>query len=95
MPNLIDNRKYHREYLKNYLPIDVDCQTIDSEFCASTLNVSQTGAFIKTEKHLSVGQEIPMTFRFPNKSDSIKATGEIIRANHSGFGVEFRIFFNH
>lgn len=95
MPNLDNKRKDHREYFKKYLPADVDCQTIDSNFCASALNISQNGAFIKTEKHLSTGEEIAMTFKLPDDSNTIKASGEIIRANHSGFGVEFRIFFNY
>ena len=95
MPNLDNKRKDHRKYFKKYLPIDVDCQTIDSKFCASALNMSQTGAFIKTENHLSAGQEIALIFRFPDDSSTIKTTGEIIRANHSGVGVKFRIFFNY
>jgi len=95
MPNLDDKRKDHRSYFKNYLPIEVDCQTIDTNFCASALNLSQTGAFIKTKNPLPAGQEIAMTFKIPDESNTIKATGEIIRENHSGVGVEFRIFFNY
>jgi Tfp pilus assembly protein PilZ len=95
MQNLVNNRRYPREYFKKFLPLDVDCKTMDSEFCASMLNLSPTGAFIKTDKNLIVGQEIAMTIRFPKNGDTIKATGEIIRSNHSGVGVEFKIFFDH
>ena len=76
MSNLNYNMKQPRRYLKNYLPLDVNCLTIDSKFCASLLDLNLTGAFIKTDKNLFVGQEIAMTIKFPNSDDTIKATGE-------------------
>jgi Tfp pilus assembly protein PilZ len=95
MYNPNNNRRYSREFFKKSLPLDVECKTMDTEFCASMLNLSPLGAFIKTDKHLSVGQEIAMTIRFPNGGETIKATAEIIRANYSGVGVEFKVFFSH
>ena len=94
MSNLNYNRKHPRGYLKKNLPLDVNCLTKDSNFCASLFNLNLTGAFIKTDKDLSVGQEIAMTIRFPNNEDTIKATGQIVRANYSGVEVKFKIFFN-
>ena len=94
MSNLNYNRTPPRGYLKKHLPLDVNCLTIDSKFCATVLNLNHAGAFIKTDKNLSVGQEIAMIIRFPNDDDTIKATGEIIRANYSGVEVKFTIFFN-
>ena len=94
MSNLNYNRKDSSGYLKEHLPLDVNCLTIDSKFSASLFNLNFTGAFIKTDKNLSVGQEIAMTFRLPNNHDTIKATGEIVRANYSGVEVKFKIFFN-
>ena len=94
MLNLNYNRKNPRGYLKKRLPLDVNCLTIDSKFCATLFNLNLTGAFIKTDKNLSIGQEIAMTIRFPNNDHTIKATGEIVRANYSGVEVKFKIFFN-
>ena len=94
MSNLNYNRKQSGGYLKRHLPLDVNCRTIDSKFSASLFNLNLTGAFLKTDKNLSVGQEIAMTIRFPNNDDTIKATGEIVRANYKGVEVEFKIFFN-
>ena len=94
MSNLNYNRKHPRGYLKKHFPLDVNCLTIDSKFCASMLNLNPTGAFIKTDKNLSVGQEIAMTIRFPDNDDTIKTTGEIVGADYSGVEVEFKIFFN-
>ena len=95
MSNLNNNRKHPRGHFKKRLPLDVNCLTIDSEFLASMYNLSPTGAFIKTDKHLSVGQEIAMTIMFPNNEDNIKATGKIVRSGYSGAEVEFNIFFNN
>ena len=94
MSNLNYNRKHPGGYFKKHLPLDVNCLTIDSKFGASLFNLNLTGAFIKTDKKLSVGQEIAMTIRLPNNDDTIKATGEIVRANYSGAEVKFKIFFN-
>ena len=94
MSNLNYAIKQPRKALKKHLPLDVNCLTIDSKFCASLLNLNLTGAFIKTDKNLSIGQEIAMTIRFPNNDDTIKATGEIVRTNYSGVEVKFKIFFN-
>ena len=94
MSNLNYNRKQPAGYLKRHLPLDVNCLTLDSKFSASLFNLNLTGAFLKTDKNLSVGQEIAMTIRFPNNDDTIKATGEIVRANYSGVEVKFKIFFN-
>jgi len=35
-----------------------------------------------------------MTIRFPNNDDTIKTTGEIVRANYLGAEVELKFFFN-
>ena len=95
MSNPNNNRKHPRGHFKKHLPLDVNCLTIDSKFLASMYNLSPNGAFIKTDKNLSVGQEVAMTIRFPDNDDSIKATGEIVRSNYSGAEVEFKIFFNN
>ena len=94
MSNIDYNRKHPVGDFKIYPPLDVNCLTIDSKFCASLLNLNLTGTFIKTDKNLSVGQEIAMTIMFPNNDDTIKATGEIVRADYSGAEVKFKIFFN-
>ena len=94
MSNLKYNRKHPGGYLNKHHPLDVSCLTRDSKFSASLFNLNLTGAFLKTDRNLSVGQEIAMTIRFPNNDDAIKATGEIVRAYYKGVEVEFKIFFN-
>ena len=60
---------------------------------ASIDEISSSGVFIKTRRHLSIGQEIAMKFRFPKAKNTIMATGEIVRASGKGIGVEFKILF--
>ncbi|MGV7224291.1 MAG: PilZ domain-containing protein [Nitrospinales bacterium] len=95
MSILNNNRKPPSGHFNKHLSLDVNCVTIDSEFLASMYNLSPTAAFIKTDKNLSVGQEIAMIIRFPDNDDSIKATGEVVKSNYSGAKVEFKVFFNN
>jgi Tfp pilus assembly protein PilZ len=74
-------------------PAVADCKTMDSEFKASVQNTSQTAVFVKTDKPLSIGQEIAMTIRFPESEDTVKATGKIVNTSETGANVEFKIFF--
>ena len=40
------------------------------------------------------GEEIALTFTFPQTGQTIKATGEVVRITHEGVGVEIKLFFN-
>lgn len=85
-----DSRKY---FVKNQL-LAAKCETIDSRFSVSVQDVSPSGAFIYTEKKLTLGQEIAMTIQLPDSDEVLKATGEIVRASSGGFAVEFKIIFS-
>jgi len=85
-----DSRKY---FLKNQL-LTAKCETIDDMFSVSVQDVSPSGAFIYTEKKLTLGQEIAMTIQLPNSDEVLRATGEIVRVGAGRFGVEFKIIFN-
>ena len=53
-------------------------------------DISPTGVFIETSESFPVGQEILMTFSFPDREDSFKMTGEISRTTAEGIGVKFK-----
>jgi len=89
----LNDRKDARKKLNQIQPIVATCETKDCDFKACIDDVSSSGVFIKTRRHLSTGQEIAMKFSFPNAKNIIMATGEIVRASSMGFGVEFRIVF--
>jgi Tfp pilus assembly protein PilZ len=85
-----DSRKY---FVKNQL-LTAKCETMDDMFSVSVQDVSPSGAFIYTKKNLELGQEIAMTIQLPNSDEFLRATGEIVRVDSGGFGVEFKIIFN-
>ena len=85
-----DSRKY---FVKNQL-LTAKCETIDDMFSVSVQDISPGGALIYTKKKLDLGQEIAMTIQLPNSDDFLRATGEIVRIDSGGFGVEFKIIFN-
>jgi len=74
-------------------PLIAACRTNDSDFEAFIQDVSSSGVFIKTSKSLITGQEIAMTFTFPQTQKPIMVTGEIVRISYDGAGVKFKIFF--
>jgi Tfp pilus assembly protein PilZ len=90
---VLDERKDVRKKLNEIKPIVAACKTKDCDFQASIDDVSSSGVFIKTRRHLSTGQEIAMKFSFPKAKNTIMATGEVVRASGKGVGVEFRILF--
>ncbi len=91
---LVKNRKDARKLFEEDQPIIVNCQTSDSEFNASIQDISGSGIFIKTNRPLSIGQEIAMTFKFPKSQKPIMVTGEVVRTTRTGAAVEFKVFFD-
>ena len=90
---VLDERRDARKKLNETQPVVAACKTKDCNFKASIDDVSSSGVFIKTRRHLSTGQEIAMKFSFPNAKNTIMATGEIVRASGRGVGVAFKILF--
>ena len=86
-----DSRKY---FGKNQLLL-ASCQTANSVFSEYIQDLSSGGAFIQTDKNLTIGQEIAMTISLPNSRKELKATGEIVRVSPKGVGVEFKVIFNY
>jgi Tfp pilus assembly protein PilZ len=86
-----DSRKY---FGKNQLLL-ANCITMDSVFNEYIQDLSSGGAFIQTQKKLTVGQEIALTVSLPKSRKEFKATGEIVRVSPKGVGVEFTVIFNH
>lgn len=90
--NRMDGRKCGRKRFNEILPTAA-CKTRDCAFIAPICDISSSGAFIKTSRHLSVGQEVAMTITFPSTGDSHMVTGEIARVSYWGVGVNFKVFF--
>jgi Tfp pilus assembly protein PilZ len=89
----LEERKDARKRFGGLKPIVADCQTMDSTFKATVQDVSSAGIFLKTSRKLPVGQEIAVTFIFPQTRQTIMATGEVARITREGVGVEIKLFF--
>ena len=89
----LEERKDARKRFIGNKPILAECRTMDSTFKAAIQDVSSAGVFLKTSRKLRLGQEIAMTFKFPQTRQTIMATGEIARITHDGVGVEIKLFF--
>lgn len=82
-----------KRFYKNYPT--AACKTIGSAFIALIADISSSGAFIKTSRRFSVGQEVAMTITFPATGASRMVTGEIVRLSSKGVGVNFKVFFKN
>lgn len=54
-------------------------------------DISAWGLFIRTQKNISVGEDITMTVPTPGNDSTIKIIGEVVRRNSKGIGVKFKI----
>jgi len=92
----MEERKDARKYFsrEENLPVIANCKTINGEFEANIQDISSIGIFIKTAKPLSVGQELALTFKFPNSERTFAATGKIVRISNSGVAIQVKVIFN-
>ena len=88
-------RKDFRRLFEASQPLFANCLTKDGSFQERIQNLSSKGAFLATRRKFSIGDEIAMTIPLIHTKASFKATGEIIRLDAAGVGVEFRIVFNY
>ena len=88
-------RKDFRRFFEANQPLYAHCLTKYGEFKERVQNLSAKGVFLATRRKLSVGDEIAMTIPLVHAKAMIRATGEIIRLNSEGVGVEFRVIFNY
>lgn len=90
--NQVVGRRCGRKRFNEILPTAA-CKTRDGAFIAPICNISSNGVFIKSNRHLSVGQEVAMTITFPSTGESHMVTGQIARVTSEGIGINFKIFF--
>ena len=88
-----EDRKDSRILFNGKNPVIAECFTMDSQFEASIQDLCTSGVFINTDRKFSVGQEISLTFWFPESGKKMMASGKIVRTTYSGIGVKFNILF--
>ena len=88
-------RKDFRRLFEQHHPPIAACITMGGSFRDRVQDLSSKGVFLATGRNLSVGQEIAMTITFPGSQIVIRATGDVIRADTQGVGVEFKVVFSY
>jgi len=88
-----EDRKDSRVLFNGTNPVTAECFTMDCQFKASIQDLCTSGVFICTDKEFSIGQEISLTFWFPESGKKMMASGKIVRKAYSGIGVKFKILF--
>jgi len=88
-------RKDFRRFFELHQPPIANCITLGGSFRDRVQDLSSKGVFLATSRNLSVGEEIAMTITFPGSHTMIRATGDVIRADRLGVGVEFKVVFNY
>ena len=88
----LEDRNHGRKKFTQILPAAI-CKTRQGVFKAPVYDISSGGAFIKTARRLTVGQEIAMKLTIPATMETHLITGEIARISASGAGVKFKIIY--
>jgi Tfp pilus assembly protein PilZ len=89
----LKSRKDARLIFSKNQKIAVRCLTDTCNFVARIQNVSSSGIFIQTNQDLPVGEEIAVSFTFPDSGNPVRATGKVVRTTYSGMGVEIQVYF--
>lgn len=89
----LKSRKDARLVFRKNQIVSVRCFTDRCNFDARIQNVSSSGIFIKTEQELPIGEEIALSFTFPDSGNQVMATGKIVRITDSGMGIEIQVYF--
>ena len=91
--NHLKSRKDSRLVFRKNQDVVVRCLTNTCNFDGRIQNVSSSGIFITTNQHLPIGEEIAVSFTFPDSGNHVKATGKVARITNSGIGVEIQVHF--
>ena len=88
----LKSRKDARLFFKKNQKVAVRCLTDTCNFDARIQDISSSGVFIETDQGLPVGEEIAVSFTFPDSGNQVRATGNVVRTTHSGMGVEILVY---
>lgn len=56
----------------------------------TTLNISASGVYAYTRRCFEPGQKVSMVLNLKGPAHPLKLTGEIVRVDESGIGIEFK-----
>lgn len=82
-----ENRRHAR---KPFITV-VDFASQGRAYREFVQDISGSGVYIQTSGSFSVGQDVVLTFPFPDSEKHIKITGRIARVADTGIGVRFDV----
>ncbi|MGD9237461.1 MAG: PilZ domain-containing protein [Desulfobacterales bacterium] len=91
--NQLKSRKDARLVFRKNQNVVAHCTTNRCKFDGRIENVSSSGMFVSTGQQLPKGEEIAVSFTFPDSGNSVRATGKVARVTHSGVGIEILVYF--
>ena len=83
--------KERRRHTRKFFVTVVDFASQGRAYREFVQDISGSGVYIQTSRPLSVGQDVVLTFPFPDSSKHVKITGRIIRVDDTGIGVQFNM----
>jgi Tfp pilus assembly protein PilZ len=89
----LKSRKDARLIFSKNQKVTVRCLTDTCNFDARIQNISSSGVFIDTDRELPIGEEIAVSFTFPDSGNQVKATGKVVRTTETGMGIEIQVYF--
>ncbi len=81
------------------LKVEIDIHTETNFYTGFSVNISTGGIFVATHVPAKVGEEIPLSFKLPNRDEAIEAVGYVCwyreynplyPDTHPGMGLRFR-----
>ena len=89
----LKSRKDARLFFSKNQKVAVRCLTDTCNFDARIQDISSSGVFIETDQELPIGEEIAVSFTFPDSGNQVRATGKVVRLTDTGMGVEIQVYF--
>ena len=80
-----------RDHLRKPFFMNVNYATCERSYNDFIKDISAGGLFIETRRPFSIGQDIVLTFPFPEDRKHVKISGEIVRTTEKGIGVRFKM----
>ena len=91
--NHLKSRKDARLVFRKNQDVAVQCLTGRCNFDGRIENVSASGIFVSTDQQLPAGEEIAVSFTFPDSGNRVNATGKVARVTQAGIGIEILAYF--
>ena len=83
--------KERRRHTRKPFITAVDFASQDRAYREFVQDISGNGVYIQTSRPFSVGQDVVLTFPFPDSQKHVKITGRIARVADTGIGVQFNM----